>query len=184
LVGVIEGVCQELDVPYFACRGNPSQSEVWEAAHARFARYLSVGRCDKVLVIYLGDHDPNGIDITRDITSRFEMFMSGDGFDPSQVEVRRIALNLDQVRQYNPPPNPAKETDSRFQSYVREFGVTDSWELDALQPQVIVDLVRDEIGIERDEEQWDEAVAKQQEGTDLLTTAVQRWSDIVTYLAE
>jgi hypothetical protein len=187
LVGVIERVCQQLDVPYFACRGNPSQSEVWEAAHNRFAEYLEPAgpdghQIEKVIVLYLGDHDPNGIDITRDITSRFEMFMEGDGYDSDNVEVRRIALNLDQVRQYNPPPNPAKETDSRFQSYVREFGVYDSWELDALQPSVIVDLIRDEVELERDDEAWDEAVEKQQEGTDLLTIATRRWAEVVNFL--
>ena len=31
LVGVIEGVCNELNVPYFACRGYVSQSEQYRA---------------------------------------------------------------------------------------------------------------------------------------------------------
>jgi hypothetical protein len=31
LVGVIEGVCEELDVPFFSCRGYTSQSEMWGA---------------------------------------------------------------------------------------------------------------------------------------------------------
>lgn len=40
LAGVIEGVCHELDVPYFSCRGYTSQSEMWGAGmrlrqHAR-----------------------------------------------------------------------------------------------------------------------------------------------------
>jgi hypothetical protein len=59
----------------------------------------------------------------------------------SRVEVRRLALNIDQVKQYGPPPNPAKETDSRFASYGNQYG-SDCWELDALDPAVIADLVR------------------------------------------
>ena len=32
LIGVLERVCTDLDVPYFACRGYTSQSEMWGAA--------------------------------------------------------------------------------------------------------------------------------------------------------
>ncbi|GAG25061.1 unnamed protein product, partial [marine sediment metagenome] len=55
-----------------------------------------------------------------------------------------IALNMDQVEEYTPPENPAKVTDSRFETYVLEYG-SSSWELDALEPSVIADLVEDEI---------------------------------------
>ena len=65
------------------------------------------------LVLHLGDHDPNGLDMTRDNRDRLALFARGD------VEVRRIALNLDQVELYRPPPNPAKETDTRYAS-IRE----------------------------------------------------------------
>ena len=68
--------------------------------------------------------------------------------------VKRIALNLDQVEQYNPPPNPAKKTDSRWKKYVDEYGITDSWELDALEPQVLVDLITDEVESLVDGDLW------------------------------
>ena len=48
---------------------------------------------------------------------------------------------MDQVRQYNPPPNPAKLSDSRSDIYIAEFG-GESWELDALEPNVLAGLVR------------------------------------------
>ena len=35
LTGVISGVCNELDVPYFSCRGYASASEVWKAGYWR-----------------------------------------------------------------------------------------------------------------------------------------------------
>ena len=89
------------------------------------------------MLIYLGDHDPSGLDMSRDITERLELF----GAD---VTLRRIALNFDQVERYSPPPNPAKVTDSRAEGYIRRFGHS-SWELDALPPQVIDKLITDEI---------------------------------------
>lgn len=40
-------------------------------------------------------------------------------FVGQEVEVKRVALNLDQIRQYSPPPNPAKVTDARAAKYPR-----------------------------------------------------------------
>ena len=53
-----------------------------------------------------------------------------------RLEVRRLALTWRQVRQYSPPPNPAKSTGARYRRYMQEFG-DESWELDALEPTVL-----------------------------------------------
>jgi len=143
LSGVISGVCGELDVPYFACRGYVSQSEQWRAGR----RMRRDGR--NTIMIHLGDHDPSGMDMTRDNDDRLRMFANYNG----RVEVRRIALNMDQINEYNPPPNPAKFSDSRFQQYVAEYG-DESWELDALEPAVLSQLIRDEIDSIRDMDLW------------------------------
>ena len=127
LVGIINNICGELDVPYFACRGYVSQSEQWRAGQRFLKKHTHI--------IHLGDHDPSGIDMTRDNDARLSMFSTYN------CSVERIALNMDQINQYNPPPNPTKLTDSRAEGYVREFGYS-SWELDALEPSVIVELVR------------------------------------------
>lgn len=113
LVGVIERICGENDVPYFSCRGYTSQSELWSASQ-RLQEYEKDGQ--SIVVLHLGDHDPSGKDMTRDIEDRLRLFGCSD------LEVRRIALNMDQVRQYRPPPNPAKITDSRAKSYIKQFG--------------------------------------------------------------
>jgi hypothetical protein len=131
LVGVIEGVCQEFDVPFLSCRGYTSQSEMWGGA----MRLRETKRGKQIPVIFhLGDHDPSGRDMTRDITDRLAMFMGG-------TRLERLALNMNQIEQYHPPPNPAKITDSRFAGYMAEFG-EESWELDALEPSVIAALIR------------------------------------------
>jgi hypothetical protein len=52
---------------------------------------------------------------------------------------------MPQVRQYVPPPNFVKESDSCYAAYVEHFGTTDCWELDALPPTVIADLIRTEV---------------------------------------
>ena len=126
LAGVIERICNTLDIPFFACRGYVSQSEQYNAGK----RLLSIAKHRAVTVLHLGDHDPSGIDMTRDNDDRLSMFAEGG------VYLRRIALNMDQVEEYNPPPNPAKTTDTRYESYINEYG-EESWELDALDPDVL-----------------------------------------------
>jgi len=154
LVGVIEGACEELDVPCLSCRGYVSQSEMW-AAGRRIKRQFTAGH--KPVIIHLGDHDPSGIDMTRNIHDRLSMFAEED------VEVKRIALTMEQVEEYSPPPNPAKTTDARYQDYSEQYG-EESWELDALEPSVLDRLVRDTVLEYRDEDLWDRAVKKELKG--------------------
>ncbi|WP_026793181.1 hypothetical protein [Pleomorphomonas oryzae] len=175
LVGVIQPVCEELRLPYFACRGYTSQSELYEAGR-RLASRSRGGK--RVIILHLGDHDPSGIDMTRDITDRVSMFA---GF--SSIDIRRLALNWEQVEEYSPPPNPAKDTDSRHAAYVEQFGDS-SWELDALDPNVISDLIRDEIDNERDQDAWDEAERQEEATRDHLQAFADRFDELSRYIDE
>lgn len=175
LAGVIQGVCQELDVPYFSCRGYTSLSEVWVAAMRLKAYRKQHGQVP--VILHFGDHDPSGIDMTRDITDRLSLFMGGS------LEVRRLALNMDQVQEYNPPPNPAKMGDARFQSYTALYG-DESWELDALEPTVLAALIRDEIDTLREPAAWEEAEAEEIKGREELGKISERYQEVVTFLEE
>jgi hypothetical protein len=175
LLGVIEGVCRQWRVPYFACRGNNSESEQYKAGK-RFERHLADGLTP--LILHLGDHDPNGLDMTRDNRDRLAMFARHD------VEVRRLALNMDQVEHYAPPPNFAKETDSRYVAYVRQFGTTECWELDALNPSVIADLIGDEIEALVDHAAWNAALAEEAENRSTLAKASENWAKVEKFLAD
>jgi len=109
----------------------------------------------------LGDLDPSGEDMVRDIEERLTMFLDGgvsidsedertetpDGWNvefvrPVPLTVEKIALTMDQVREYQPPPNPAKRTDSRSKEFMRRYGAS-SWEVDALRPNVLRQIIRD-----------------------------------------
>jgi hypothetical protein len=86
--------------------------------------------------------------MTRDNRDRLSMFAG------VPVTVVRLALNMPQIEQHRPPPNPAKLSDSRAQDYVSKYGY-ESWELDALEPTLIHDLIEDAILKIRDEAKWD-----------------------------
>ncbi|MGW4950625.1 hypothetical protein [Streptomyces parvulus] len=167
LVGVISQVCQRNDVNYFSCRGYTSQSELWGAAR-RMVRYERAGQ--KPVIIHLGDHDPSGVDMTRDIEDRMALF----GAD---VTVQRIALNMNQVEAHQPPPNPAKLTDSRATAYIREHGRS-SWELDALEPTMLDQLIEDEIWAWRDADLWDQETQAMERERTLLRGVADRWSEV------
>lgn len=184
LIGILESVCRPLDVPYFSCRGYTSQSEMWGASQ-RLLKQIRAGK--KVTVIHLGDHDPSGVDMSRDIEDRIEDFLrlhlmqdfmerqpepewqkkADHDWADAVVErwtkervgpeyfytLKRIALTMEQIEEYNPPPNPAKLTDARAKKYVEQFG-DESWELDALEPGTITALIRDEVLMLVDDAQW------------------------------
>jgi len=168
LVGVLERACDNLDVPYMSCRGYVSQSSMWEAAQ-RFIEKENNGK--EAHLIHLGDHDPSGIDMSRDIQDRLRLFRSS-------CEVHRIALTMEQVRQYNPPPNPAKLTDSRCNGYIAEYG-GESWELDALEPQVITALIEEAVGNLTDENRRDALVGIQDDHRSDILWAAENWDEIM-----
>jgi len=132
LAGVLEPVCNEMDMPLLAARGYPSVSVLHAFAEERIIPH----RDQCIVILHLGDHDPSGLDMTRDLRCRLSIFTG------EKVDVRRIALNMDQVEELNIPPNPAKMTDKRFTAYAERYGAS-SWELDALPPEYLASLVRD-----------------------------------------
>jgi len=174
LVGVIGGVCEALDVPYFSCRGYTSVSEIWGAA-MRLKKYVKVDQIP--IIFHFGDHDPSGIDMTRDVRDRMRTF-------GVPLEVRRLALNMDQVEQYNPPPNPAKLTDTRCAGYIAEYQTESSWELDALEPAVLAALITTNIQSIRDEDTWNTSVRDQNASRQQLASVAERWDDVVAYVGE
>jgi hypothetical protein len=172
---VAQRAAQRFRVPYLACKGYMSASEMWEAGYRRFRRYDRAGQTP--VIIHIGDHDPSGIDMTRDIRERAEMFAG------CYVEVRRIALNMDQIEEFNPPPNPAKTTDSRFTEYAVRFG-NESWELDSLRPELLIDLIRAEIETLIDRAEWDARKAEEDEATEKVRAVADRWDEVAAWLDE
>ena len=173
---VVSKAAKPLDVSYLACKGYMSQSEMWSAAMRIKRRFEDHGQ--KTLIIHLGDHDPSGIDMSRDIEDRITQFdIAAECF-----EVDRIALNMPQIEEHSPPPNPAKETDSRFADYREKFG-DESWELDALEPSLIRELITERIEQEVDET-YDQRHLDQAKMREQLSDAAENWSDIVQFLED
>lgn len=82
---------------------------------------------NRIAILYLGDHDPSGLDIDRFLTEALDHF----GIDPGRVEFRRFALTQDQINRYGLPPIEVNARDSRASGYLQIYG-NRAWELDAL----------------------------------------------------
>jgi hypothetical protein len=138
---VVRRAASVWDVPSFACKGYTSQSAMWRAA-ARLASKQKAGK--QTVILYAGDHDPSGLDMGQDIDRRLWLLMQAWVQVPN-LEVRRIALTIEQIEDRNLPPNPAKQTDSRWREYVASTGEDSSWELDALTPEELDTMFQDAI---------------------------------------
>jgi hypothetical protein len=154
LLGVIERACEPLEVPFMSCRGYPSISMLYGSAQR-----------DIGLILHLGDHDPSGVDASRAIADKLALY-------GSPAEVRRIALTWDQAQELAQSPNKVKWSDTRAAVYAAQYG-KDCWELDALEPQVIVDLITNEVLDEIDQDAWDAEVEREGVERDLILAAAQ-----------
>ena len=117
-----------------SCRGYTSLSEMHKAA-TRINDANDQGY--DYVILYAGDHDPSGSDMSRDIQDRLNGFGADFVFE-------RIALNMEQVEARQLPPNRVKESDSRSGTYRRQFG-TGCWELDALPPSELNKIIESAI---------------------------------------
>jgi hypothetical protein len=172
LVEVVGKACGLARIEHLACKGYLSSSAAWRAG--RKAREVA-GRGKTPVFIHLGDHDPSGIDMTRDNEARISLYSE---LDYSEFVFRRIALTYDQVEQYALPPNPTKMNDSRANGYVEKYGM-ESWELDALEPSVLVALIREAIDEYRDLDLWEYMVEIEDKHRADLQKVADNWGDLI-----
>ena len=162
LEGVLNPVCAKWGISFTSNKGYSSASALYDTAK-RLARKMDQGK--NVVVLYLGDHDPSGIDMTRDLRDRLSLFAR------KTVDVKRLALNISQVRFLNLPPNPAKMTDSRAANYTAKFG-RDSWELDAMAPRELAAVITASVKKRLNMEQWKKDGLREEKAILLIERAV------------
>jgi hypothetical protein len=138
---LVSDVAEKFRVKTYPTRGYASYTYVYNMAK----------ECDGekfTYILYFGDYDPSGQDIVRDLEDRLERY---DGVD---FQVDKIALTLNQIREYKLPPMPAKTSDPRYARFVADTGGVDAVELDALPPDVLQKLVDSAISEQIDVKRW------------------------------
>ena len=143
---VIHPVCQRYNVNLIVGRGYSSYTQVAKALD-RFPE----GK--KVRILYLGDHDPSGLHIQEKLTSRLEDYSHAKGKD-LDIEVQRIALTFEQAQQLHLPPSKMKKLGQKSRAYRKLYG-EEVWELDALEPAHLLELVEKAISGMMDKGKWE-----------------------------
>ena len=94
-------------------------------------------------------------------------------FGVEDIVVDKLALTMTQIKKYNPPPNPAKVTDSRAAAYIAEHGDS-SWEVDALPPNVLARIISSAFEEIIDRDAMDAIIAREEKGKTALRKAAAR----------
>jgi hypothetical protein len=166
LSSVLEPICDDLHVTLMVNRGYSSSSAMYEAAK-RIQKEQSRRAAS---IIYLGDFDPSGEDMVRDVADRLTTFKC------KRLDVTKLALTRHQVDEYKLPPNPLKRdhtgklTDSRGQAFEDKHG-GESFEVDALPPDVLQTMVRDAITEHMDLDKYEAVKEREDELKRLLVDA-------------
>ena len=140
VASVLRPVARQWQVAYQSARGYMGLGAMAQA-RTRVLEWTAVG-ATSVIILYCGDHDASGQDIPRVIQEQFTKLLHETD---TAVDVDVIALTGEQIDLYNPPPQPAKASDSRTTAYMRRHGVSAVWELDALAPNVLSEVASDAI---------------------------------------
>ena len=126
LAGVVYPITATYDVPLMVARGYASLSFLHSAAEA-------IGELDVPAYIYhLGDFDPSGVNAGEKIEETLRELAPN-----AEIYFERIAVTPEQIRTWNLPTRPTKQTDSR----AKGFGAI-SVELDAIPPDELRGLVQ------------------------------------------
>jgi hypothetical protein len=163
LEGILLPICEKLEVRFTANKGYGSSSLMYEVG--KRLQYAREGEGRHPVIVYCGDLDPSGWHMSADVERRLTLLSNGP------VKVVRSALNIDQVHQYALPENPVKIGDARADAYIEQFGES-SWELDALPPDKLEELVTDAVMKWRDPGKWEEALNQQDEAQEELQAFV------------
>lgn len=134
LAGLFEQVTNTRRVRLAPCRGYPSLTFLYEAAQ----HFNTVPKDRHIIVLYFGDYDMRGFDIQRNITEMLSSLAYSD------IEVHRCALTKEQIVEYSLPPQASKKGDTMARGWIESQGDV-AWELDALDPNVLMKLIDDSI---------------------------------------
>lgn len=166
LSGVLEPITRDYHVHLLVNRGYSSISAMHDSA-IRFRVAEKAGK--NCFLLYLGDMDPSGEDMVRDIENRLDELRAN-------VDVSKIAITDEQIETYNPPPNPAKLTDPRATTYIAEHG-EDSWEVDALPPAVLNEVLTDALENLVDRELYDAQIEQEEKDKEVMGSFAKKHKD-------
>lgn len=143
LATLIASWFEEHGLPVLAFGGYPSQTFVTNIIK-------DVERRSRpAVLLYGGDFDATGVDILRDFLVRTQGVWD---------ETHRIALNEEQIAEYDLPPLPGKHWDPRAAAFEEKYGELVQVELDALPPDVLKKIYEDAVNTYWEPDEFDRSL--------------------------
>ena len=159
--GVLAPVLDQYGVGFRVMHGFGSATAVHDVAIDDDGREL--------FVLYVGDYDPSGLCVSEvDLPKRLERY------DGDHVSLERIALTLDQVRSLPSFPASDKAKDKRYKWFVQNYGDR-CWELDAMNPNDLRDLVEEQIKARIEWEAWHRCATVEKAEKESIRSGLVAW---------
>lgn len=144
LEGTIRGPCKDWEVPYYVCRGYSSVTGLYAWTRELVRAREDADWAFRVDVLYIGDHDPEGLNIPEAARSVIERIAVLKDWRLPAMTWTRVALTKQQAIELGAPPMRAKVTSSRAKAYIAAHG-RDTWEAEAMDAIDMRDLLKQAI---------------------------------------
>ncbi len=163
IAGTLIDVTQRWRVPLYPIKGQSSETFAYNAVQSWLAE-----KWRQVIVLYVGDHDPAGLEIEQSLYDKMLHFASGT--DSSSGMYRqpmfvRLGVTWQQVLDYDLPGTAPK----------KRYGYPLAVEAEALPPRVLRDLVDETIGSYVDPQQLRTLLAVERHERELLLRLSQEY---------
>ena len=134
LTSIIENVSWIYCTRIVVVRGQSSSTYI-NAYAERARKVIEAGQ--RPVILHIGDHDPTGERIPHSIKKALREHHQLD-----DVHIERVALTVDQIKQYNVPASfeAVKASDPNYR-WFREQGWNTAAEVDALHPAVLKESI-------------------------------------------
>jgi len=171
---IIEQVAVDYCIPMTIGRGYCSLQPRFSMAQ----RFKKSGK-DTLVVLFLTDFDPDGEEIAQSFTRSLR-----DDFGISEIKPIKVALTSDQVKKFKLPPlMKAKESSSNHEKFISRHG-NDSYELEALPPEKLQDLLREAIDSVIHQELFEAERNKEKEDAEYLENTRRRVLSVIGTINE
>ena len=137
LYPTLAGTAREWGVSLYPSGGMSSDSFVYgaavEAVHMK---------CDEMVVVYVGDYDPSGLQIAKTLETKLTEHLdyAAEDFDLEAPELTfwRVAITAQQIIDHDLPTKPVKSTQSRA-----KYDIEQTVEAEAMPPDILRGIVAD-----------------------------------------
>jgi hypothetical protein len=159
--GVLAPVLDHYAVGFLPVHGFSSATSVHDSAEDNDGRLL--------IVLYVGDFDPSGMYMSEvDLPTRI------DKYEGYHINLKRIALTVEQVEGLPSFPAADKTKDPRYKWFTANHGRY-CWELDAMDPNDLRDCVEREIKNLIEPVAWERCEVVNKAEQESLTSILANW---------